>query len=73
LTHFASKNGLDMKGISQKIVEKLYNRQLLQKPTDFYQLRNRKPELLKIAGFKEKTVENILNSIENSVKKPLSN
>ena len=47
--------------------------QLLQKPTDFYQLHNRKLELLKIAGFKEKTVENILNSIENSTKKPLSN
>lgn len=73
LTHFVSKTGLDMKGISQKIVEKLYNHKLLQKPTDFYQLHNRKPELLKIAGFKEKTVENILNSIENSVKKPLSN
>ena len=62
-----------MKGISQKIVEKLYNQQLLQKPTDFYQLHSRKQELLKIVGFKEKTVANVLNSIANSTKKPLAN
>lgn len=46
---------------------------MLKKPTDFYQLWQKKEELLKLAGFKEKTVVNILTSIENSTKKPLNN
>ena len=73
LTHFASKTGLDIKGISQKNIKKLYENNLLKKPTDFYQLNQKKVELLKLEGLQEKSVDNFLTSIENSKKKPFAN
>jgi DNA ligase (NAD+) len=73
LVHFASKNGVDIKGVSQKVIEKLFKNELLRQPTDFYYLRQKKTQLAKLEGFKEKTINNILNSIENSRKKPLIN
>jgi len=73
LTHFASKNGLDMKGISQKNIQKLCEKNLLNRITDFYQLYQKEKELLKLEGFKKKAVNNMLTSIENSKKKPFAN
>ena len=72
LAHFASKNGLDIKGVSQKNIQKLYENNLLNRPTDFYQLYQKEKELLELPGFKKKTVDNILNSIENSKQKPFA-
>ena len=45
----------------------------MNQPTDFYQLHQKEKQLLKLEGFKKKTVNNILNSIENSKKKPFAN
>jgi DNA ligase (NAD+) len=42
-------------------------------PIDFYQLEQKKEELLKLEGFQKKSIDNILSSIENSKKKPLTN
>ncbi|CAG8556562.1 3678_t:CDS:10, partial [Racocetra persica] len=72
LTHFASKIGLDIKGVSEKIIAKLYQKNLLQKPTDFYQLKNKEPELLQLEGFQKKMLSNIFRAVENSKKKPLA-
>lgn len=66
LTFFASKSAINMKGISKAIVEKLYVSNLVKKPYDFYELKSKKDCLWKIDTFKEKTINNILNSIEKS-------
>ncbi|CAH1755642.1 7379_t:CDS:2 [Entrophospora sp. SA101] len=73
LVHFAAKTGLDIKGVSEKNIKKLYENKLLKSPADFYQLYHKEKELLKLAGVKKKSVSNILNSIENSKKKPFAN
>ena len=73
LAHFASKSGLDIKGISQKNIQKLYEKNLLNRVTDFYQLYQKEKELLKLEGFKKKSVNNMLTSIENSKKKSFAN
>jgi len=73
LAHFASKSGLDIKGISRKNIQKLYKKNLLSRVADFYQLYQKEKELLKLEGFKKKAVDNILTSIENSKKKPFTN
>jgi DNA ligase (NAD+) len=64
---------LDIKGVSGKNIKKLYENNLLNQPTDFYYLYQKEKELLKLEGFKKKTVNNILNSIENSKKKSFAN
>lgn len=69
LSYFAEI--LEMKGISDAIIEKIYDKGLLKTFSDFYKLKNYKNELLSIDGFKNKSVDNILNTIENSKNKPL--
>ena len=73
MAHFASKTGIDIKGVSRKIIAKLFENNLLKSPSDFYQLNQKREELLKLAGLEQKSVENILTSIENSKQKPLAN
>jgi DNA ligase (NAD+) len=73
LAHFASKTGVDIKGISKKNIEKFYENNLLKIPSDFYYLAQKREEIEKLAGFQKKSVDNILSSIENSRKKPLAN
>ena len=73
LAHFASKVGVDIKGVSRKIITKLFENNLLKIPSDFYQLSQKREELLKLDGLEQKSVENILVSVENSKKKPLAN
>jgi len=64
---------LDIKGVSQKSIKKLYESNLLKSPADFYYLHQKKEELLKLEGFQEKKVNNILDSIEESKKKSFAN
>ncbi|KLL03841.1 MAG: NAD-dependent DNA ligase LigA [Mycoplasmataceae bacterium RV_VA103A] len=73
LVHFASKRGLDIKGISTKNIQKLYENNLLNQPADFYRLYQKERQLLKLEGFRKKSVDNMLHSIENSKKRPLDN
>jgi len=73
LALFATKSGMDIKGLSQKIIEKLYQAKLLETPIDFYCLKDKKNDLLKLEGFQTKSVANLLNALENSKKKPLAN
>lgn len=68
LSLFASKTGMDIKGVSETIIRKLYQINLLRTPVDFYYLEQKKPELLKLEGFQKKSVTNLLNSIEKSKK-----
>jgi len=66
LDHFLGKKGLDVKGISQAILEKLVNWNWVTKISDIYFLNQYVNEWKKQPGFGEKSVENILNSIELS-------
>jgi DNA ligase (NAD+) len=61
---------MDIKGVSEMLIRKLYQANLLKTPADFYYLEPKKKELLKIEGLQRKSVNNLLNSIEKSKKKP---
>lgn len=61
---------MDIKGISEVVIRKLYQVNLLKIPADFYYLEQRKKELLKIEGLQRKSVNNLLSSVEKSKKKP---
>ncbi|CAJ0837242.1 3327_t:CDS:2 [Entrophospora sp. SA101] len=51
-----SDNCVDIQGLSQKNIKKLYQNNLLKSPEDFYHLGHKKEELLKLEGFQEKVV-----------------
>ena len=69
LTHFASKECMDIKGVSEKSVAVLYEKLGVRDFTDLYSLK--KEDLFGLDGFKDKKSENFLQSIENSKKATL--
>ncbi len=66
LDHFCGKNGLDIKGLSKATLEKLIELGWVSCFIDIYKLKEHQNDWKKQAGFGEKSVERILNAIENS-------
>ncbi len=63
IIYFASKQCLNIDGLGDKIVKLLYEKGLVKSVLDLFSID--KEELLKLEGFKEKKVNNLLNSIKN--------
>jgi len=70
IEHFASRGAMDIEGLGEAIVDKLVTLGFLKNYADIYELYKHKAKLVKIEGFGEKSVQNLLNSIENSKKQP---
>lgn len=66
LIHFASKQAMNIDGLGEKIVEQFYNQGIIKNFIDIYNLKYKKEELVKLEGFGEKSIKNLLDSIENS-------
>ena len=66
LDHFCGKKGLDIKGLSKATLEKLINWGWVSNFVDIYKLENISNEWKNKPGFGEKSVERILNAIEDS-------
>lgn len=64
ITHFASKDGMDIDGLSDKTIELLYNEGKLRKFSDLYKLT--KEDLDGLEGFKDKKISNLINAIQTS-------
>lgn len=64
ITHFASREGFNIEGLSEKTVSQLYDRLNLRTVSDIFKIKQ--DDLLKLDNFKEKKSKNIINSIENS-------
>lgn len=66
IEHFFGKGGLDAKGISKATIEKLINFGWVTRIRDMFDLSEYENEWKNISGFGEKSVSNILRSIETS-------
>lgn len=66
LDHFAGKKGLDIKGLSKATLDKLIEWGWVNEPVDLYKLADHRDEWIKKPGFGVKSVDNILNAIEDS-------
>ena len=64
IIYFASKPCLNIDGLGEKIVEQLYNADLVKSVLDLFDLSLEK--LLRLEGFKEKKAHNLLRAIENA-------
>jgi DNA ligase (NAD+) len=64
IIHFASKKCMNIDGLGNKIVEQLFEQKILKSVEDLYHLK--KDDLFGLEGFKDKKIQNLLNSIENS-------
>ena len=66
LIHFVSRDAMFIEGFGEAIVEDFYNYGYLKRIPDFYYLKNHKEELQELEGFGQKSIDNLLNSIESS-------
>jgi DNA ligase (NAD+) len=66
LIHFASRDAMNIDGLGEKIIEDFYNLGFIRKITDIYHLDKYKEELTELEGFGDKSINNLLESIENS-------
>ncbi|RRG05542.1 MAG: NAD-dependent DNA ligase LigA [Lactobacillus sp.] len=64
LTHFASRNAMNIDGLGPQIVQQLFERELVADVADLYQLTLE--QLLTLDKFKEKSANNLLQAIERS-------
>lgn len=66
LDHFCGKKGLDIKHLSKATLEKLIDWDWVRKPRDLFYLYQRRREWVNKPGFGEKSVDRILQSIEDA-------
>lgn len=64
LTHFASKNAMNIEGLSDKTILQLFKILNVTKVSDLFKLKQN--DLSVLEGFKDKKINNLLNSIEKS-------
>lgn len=64
LTHFASRDAMDITGLGPKVIELLYSHHLVTDIADLYRLSA--ADLADLPGFKEKSISNLLNAIAAS-------
>ena len=70
MVHYASREAMDIEGLSDKTVQKLVKDMNLHRIPDLYRLT--KEDLLTMEGFKDKKAENLLEAIEKSKHRSLS-
>ena len=71
IKHFVSRGAMDIEGIGEKMSEALFNAKLIEDVGDIYSLEKKREQLLEMEKLADKSVTNILNSIEKSKNRPL--
>lgn len=66
LTHFVSKNAMNVDGMSESTLEKFIELEWLTCFEDIYKLKSYASEMMNLEGFGEKSVKKLLKSIEMS-------
>lgn len=64
ITHFASRDAMNIEGLSEKTIEKMIEELNITRIDQLYDIT--KQDLLRLDGFKDKKAQNILDSIEKS-------
>ncbi|MGI6608070.1 MAG: NAD-dependent DNA ligase LigA [Erysipelotrichaceae bacterium] len=71
ITHFASRDAMNIEGLGEKTVETFHKKGLLNNVEDIYLLKDYKETVTKIDKMGEKSFSNLIKAIENSKKNNL--
>ena len=66
LIHFASRDAMNIDGLGERIIEDFYNFHFISNLADIYSLKQYEKDLVRLEGFGDKSVTNLLEAIENS-------
>ncbi|MFV0645829.1 MAG: NAD-dependent DNA ligase LigA [Sphingomonadaceae bacterium] len=64
LVHFVSRGALDIEGLGEKTIEEFFALGWLENPADIFRLHRRRKDILALEGWQDKSVDNLLASIE---------
>ena len=70
LIHFCSRDAMDIEGMGDAVLEKLVSNGMLTKASDIYTLK--KEYFMSLEGFKDKSSQNLVDSVEKSKSNDLS-
>ena len=70
IEHFAHRGAMDIEGLGEAVVDQFVSLGYLRNYADLYDLHQRKEELLQLDRWGKKSVENLLEAIEGSKKRP---
>ena len=65
-THFVSRKAMDIDGLGQEILYTLISKKFIEDFADIYSLKDHREELKKLERFGEKSVDNLIKSIDHS-------
>lgn len=68
IAHFVSRNAMNIAGLSEKTIEKLLNGKFLTTIESLYSLKNHKEKLYCLEGMGKKSIDKLLQGIEDSKK-----
>ena len=66
MIHFTSRRAMDIDSLGAETIALLYEKEFIQNIADIYELKNKKDALLALERKGEKSIENLLNGIEES-------
>ena len=69
LIHFASRHALDIDGLGDEIIEDFFNMGYIKSVEDIYHLDKHKQALENLEGYGTKSINKLLDAIENSKKR----
>ncbi|MGB3712471.1 MAG: NAD-dependent DNA ligase LigA [Erythrobacter sp.] len=65
LEHFVSRKALDIDGFGSKTIAQFFTLGWLESPADIFRLKDRRADILALEGWQDKSVDNLLASVEN--------
>lgn len=66
LIHFVSRDAMNIDGLGERIIEDFYNFGFIGNIADIYSLKEHEKDLIRMEGYGDKSVSNLLNAIEES-------
>ena len=66
LCHFVSRKAMNIDGLGDKIIEDFFNLGYIKDVTDIYKLDRFKEELIELEGYGNKSIDKLLEAIEDS-------
>ncbi|NLE74696.1 MAG: NAD-dependent DNA ligase LigA [Actinobacteria bacterium] len=70
LKHFVGRTAMDIEGVGEKLVERLFALGLVRDPADLFQLRYQ--DLVRLEGFKDRSARKVLEAIEQAKERDFS-
>ena len=66
LIHFVDRHAMNISGLGERIIEDFYNMGFIRSITDIYHLKKHAEDLVELEGFGNKSVNNLIEAIEES-------